>query len=137
MLLPPYKRIYKTDYKQEYWGLMELLSFVLNTAFSTLYNTLTRNISLSDNIYCIKKDVLVQVDSKGNPLTTTTMAIDITGFKAVGMSVFNAVNQTNPTTYPTAVPFITFLQTDAGLQLNNIQGLPANNKFLLTIIAWG
>lgn len=137
MILPPFKRIYKTDYQQQYWSLMDLLSFALNTAFGSIYQVLTNNVSLSDNIYCIKNDVLVQVDSKGNVLGGTTMNITITGFKAIGMTVLNAVNQTNPNIYPTSQPFITFLQTNTGLQLNNIQGLPANNKFLLTIVAWG
>lgn len=137
MIIPKFKRIFKTDYKIQYQDLMEMLSFVLNTAFDTIYVVLNRGISLSDNVYCVKKDIVVQVDATGNVIGNTVMSLDLTQFKVIGTTVLFATNQTNPNVFTTGQPFINFLQTNDGLKLNNIQGLPPNNKFLLTIVAWG
>lgn len=126
----------KIDYPQEQQALVEKMSVTINNGFEIIYNAMSHNVSLTDNIFCTISTVTVTVDSTGTPTSSSSFQIDTTG-TLKGTQVINAVNNTKSTIYPTAVPFITYTQNNKLISIVNISGLPANNKFTLTLIAWG
>lgn len=135
MKLGNFKRIFKTDYATEVQATIEKLALTINNGFESLYNAMAKGISLSDNIACTVKKVTVKVDSSGSPLSTLSFSLDVKG-QIKGISVIRADNLTNSSTYPTSTPFITFTQNDTIVTITNIVGLPANNNFEITLIAW-
>jgi hypothetical protein len=136
MIIPSFKRILNTDYAQQFQQLIATLGFTLNNAIENINDALDNNISLADNILCTVKTFSLQVDSTGKPTTSTTFPLTFTG-QCQGLSVINVTNTTNSSTYPTGGVTISFAQTQNGIQINNITGLPTNNTFSLTVIAWG
>ena len=135
MKFPTFKRIYKTDYPQEQQSLVEKISLTVNNGFEVLYNAMSRNVNLQDNIACTLKTITVKVDSSGIPTSTLSFKIDTIG-QIKGTEVIRAENQTNSATYVTSHPFITYTQDNNTITVNHISGLPANNTFNLTVIAW-
>jgi hypothetical protein len=133
--LPNFKRLYKTDFKQENQDLIEQLSFIINGAFDSIYQTLNQQVSLQDNIQCTVKDVTVVVDATGKPTSTSSMSLSANG-QVTGLTVIMANNITNSTTYPTGMPFISYTVSGKTVIFNNITGLQANNKYTLRVIAF-
>lgn len=135
MKLPNFKRIVKSDYKQEFHGIIENLSFSLNNGIEVLYQALNRAISLKDNIACTVMDVIIEVDSEGTPKVRTSFLLNSTN-RVLGVSVLNAVNSRNPTILPTSGVFVYFTQENKTLFIKGVKGLPADQQFTLTLVAF-
>lgn len=137
MKLQSFRRLLKTDFEQQYQGLIDKLASVLNIDIESVYNVLNKNVSISDNILCTVKDVTVTVDATGTPTQQTQFSLDSQVTKVLGTQVIYAINNTNSTSYPTGGIFISFTPTTTGVLINNITGLVANNSYTLRIIAYG
>lgn len=135
MKIPNFRRIFYTDYPQDQQSLIQKLSVTINNGFENPYNALQNNISLADNIACTVKTVSVTVDSTGTPTTSTSFSITTTG-TLTGLMVLAATNTTSSTVYPTGCPFITYTQNSRLITITNVAGLPANNAFSLTVVAF-
>lgn len=135
MRLPSFKRLLTQDYQKEFQKLIDTLSVSLNSGIESLYEALNNNVSLKDNIKCTVKNVTLQVDSQGKPKVTTSFLLDIKG-KIYGISSINAVNSTNPNTYPLGGQTISFTQNDTIVTITNVTGLQQNDTYVLTLIAW-
>lgn len=135
MIIERFKRIFKGDYPKDQQELVERLSGSINSGFETLHNAMNRNVSISDNIACTVKKVSTKVTSAGIPTSTLSFKIDTTG-QIKGITVIRAVNLTNSTTYVNSQPFITFSQNNTTVTIDHITGLPVDNNFELTLIAW-
>lgn len=135
MRLPSFKQLRKTDFKTEYQDLIETLSLSVNNAIESLNDLANKKISLTDNVACTVKDVLVIVDSSGAPTTNTAIALDSTN-KVLGTSIILVTNQTNSNTYPTNAPFISYQAAEKSIIIRNITGLQAGQKWLLRVIVW-
>ena len=133
--IPTFKRIYKTDYPPEQQDLVDKLSFSINIGFESVNGALNNAISLQDNVQCTVKSFNIEVDSTGKPKSASTFTLTSAG-KLTGIMVLSAVNQTNSTVYPTATPFISFNVNSTLVSILNVSGLPANNVFFLTIVAF-
>jgi hypothetical protein len=140
MKLPSFKRLFENDFDSSERNLVAKLALSLNQGIENLYLALSKRISLRDNIQCTVKDVQVTVDSNGIPINTTSFRVDDTqinqNIPVIGCMVINATNSTNPTTYPTATPFISWTQTANAVQINHVSGLQANNTYVLRIVAF-
>jgi len=136
MRLPNYLRLNKVDYPEETKPVIDRLAGSLNPSIESLYNLANNRISLSDNIACVVKDIIVIVGSDGIPLTSIGIALGTTVQKVLGSQVLYALNQTSDTVYPTAQPFITFTQNGSTFEVDHIAGLPANNQFLLKVVVY-
>lgn len=136
MKAPLYKRIFKTDYKQDQQELVDKLAGSVNDGIEGLQGILNKNVSLGDNIYCIVKDIPVTVDANGFPKQSVSFSNTLAN-NIIGMNVIQAINNTNSNVFPTGAPFITFSENQRVIFLNHITGLPANNKFTLRIVAYG
>lgn len=136
MRLPNFQRLYSNDFTAEQKDLVNKLSVSLNIGIDTLYQALNKQVSLNDNIDCIVKSVDVTVNASGIPTSTTSFKLDDISRNVIGVQVLKADNQTNTSTYPTGGVFITFAQTQNGIQLLHVTGLPASNRFTLKIVAY-
>tara|TARA_R110000803_G_scaffold200258_2_gene264548 strand:+ start:2964 stop:3392 length:429 start_codon:yes stop_codon:yes gene_type:complete len=141
MRLPSYKRLYEVDFSEEDQEMIKILASSLNVDMENIYLALSKRISLVDNIQCTVKTVTVTVDSNGIPLDGASFQIDKEGgtqtvTKIIGIAVYNAVNQTNNSVFPTGAPFISFSQNEQTITINHIAGLPANNSFDLTVVSY-
>lgn len=132
--LPSWKRIIEQDYPQKYQDLIQQISIPLNYGIEVLYNLLNGKLTFKDNIASTIKELDVQVDSSGKPLTTTTIK-KTSSDKIEGIIVVRAQNLTNSTTYPTTGIFISYTETTDSIIINNITGLQANNFYRINVIA--
>lgn len=135
MLLDRFRRIFKGDYPKDDQELVEKLAGSINNGFEVLYNAMNRNVSLDHNIACTVKKITTKVSSAGVPTSTLSFKVDTTG-QIKGISVIRASNLTNSTTYVTSHPFLTFSQDGSNVTVSHIAGLPVDNNFELTVIAW-
>ena len=116
--------------------MIETLSYSLNNAIDTLNNALTNNVSLADNILCTVKTLSVQVDINGKPTSSLVFPLSFSG-QAKVINVGNVVNQTNSSIYPTGAVMVFWVQTQTGIQINNISGLQPNNTYNITVVVYG
>lgn len=152
MRIGNFKRLVSTDFKQEWRELVDRLAFTLNGNIESLFQALNQRLSLSDNLLCDVKNVIVIVDADGFPKTTTSFKVANPNIVALrGISVINTVNQTNPTSYPTTAVQLSFNQVNLAQQNNNpnntsnnvtviinhITGLVAGDTYRIDFIAWG
>jgi len=137
MLLPNLKRLFVQDFPKEFQGLVAQLSLNFNYGIEVLYQALNHNLTFPDNMKGTYKEINVQVDSNGFPLSETFVELNDNASRATGVEIFRAVNQTNSNIFPTGAPFISYEQTtNRGrnvIKINHITGLTANNIFRLTI----
>lgn len=128
-----YKRITYTEYSEEAAQIMEDLSEILNPFMREVTTVINGNLdfeNLQQNIVQYE----VTVDSKGVP---NNNKLRVSKNTINGLSVISARNLSNSSTYATSQPFISFSPPSNNvITINNISGLPVNNKFLLTIIVY-
>lgn len=128
-----YRRISSSDYTGEAAQTVDQLSQSLNPFMREVTDAINGGLdfdNLSQNII----EFEITVDDSGNP---QTKQVNFGKINAIGTEVINARNVTNPSIYPTSKPFISFTRTGSNVvTVNNISGLPANQKFLLTVIVY-
>lgn len=135
MRLGLFKRIVKNDFAPDEQSLIEKLSFTLNTSLESLFNALSNNLTLGDNIACTVKQVDVDLDTNGVPKQTVGFSVNFMGRVSI-VQVGKAENLTNSSSYPTGAPFVTFLQSDKNIFIQHVTGLQPNTKYRLTIVAF-
>lgn len=135
MKLPSFRRILKTDYSEEYRGLIETLSYSINGGIEVIYQAFNKAISLRDNVACTVKEIDVVVTATGAVKSKTTFSLD-TSNRILGITVLNALNTKNPSILPTSGVFVSFTQENKNIIINNIKGLPADQPFTLTVVAF-
>jgi hypothetical protein len=134
--LKSFRRIITTDYDQKYSDLVEKMGSVINDSVTDILFTLNGRLDIRSNFYCTYKEIEVTVDATGTPTSRTVFTLTNPGVQVIGLSLLYAANQDNPSVYPTTAPFISWVQVDNGILINNITGLQANNRYKLRIIAW-
>ena len=135
MKLASYKRIITQDYKAEDQDLIEQLASPINDSFNSIYNALNKRITFSENIASTVKQVVVTLDATGKPAQFIQFTVDVPNVPVIGVRCERAVNITNPGTYPTAAPFVSFTQNGNTIVINHITGLQPNQQWRLTLIA--
>lgn len=134
MKLPIFRRIYKGDYPQEQQPLVEQLATTINNGLEILYELANNKVSLRDNIYGVVKDIEVQVNAAGTPLSSVTVPLPGVG-RPDGMMVLKVDNLTNSAIY--SDPVIThFSPITNGVQIVNIQGLNPAYKYRIRVVVF-
>lgn len=136
MRLPSFKRIFKADYAAEDQQLISKLALTINSGLETVYEALNKKVNLNDNVDCVVREVVVSVNSSGIPTTSTSFQLDDRTRPIQNITVGKVENLTNPTTYPTSGVSLSWTQTDNGIRIDHITGLPVSNQFRLRIIAY-
>jgi hypothetical protein len=134
--LKSYKRVITKDFEEEDRKLVESLGGNMNDSFGDLYFVLSGRVDLATNIACTLRDVEVIVDATGKPINRTVFTVQNPTLPIIGITVILALNLTNSSVYPTSQPFISFVQVDGGVLINNITGLQPNQRYLVRLVAW-
>lgn len=128
------RRIIAEDFPDEYQAIISRLGGVLNYFMEEVVELSNGNVDFQ-NLDQQLIQFEVQVDSDGKP--TLNDKILTNKINPNGIQVIKALNLTNNSIYPTGQPFISFTPSGNGfITINNISGLPADNKFFLTIIVY-
>ena len=135
MKIQPFKRINIEDYPDQYQDLISNLGSSINLFTDEVYNALQNNLSITDNLNQSKVSIKVSVDASGAPTQTLQFKTNLTA-SCYGINVVNVVNNTNSTTYPTGMPFISFSQSNGVITVNNITGLQPSNQYTLSLILY-
>lgn len=134
--LKSYKRIITNDFDEEDRKLVSTLGGTINDAFGDLFFTMNNRVDLATNIACTVRDVEVIVDASGRPINRTVFTVQNPTLPIIGITVILAINLINSNIYPTSQPFVSFVQVDGGVLINNITGLQANQRYLVRLVAW-
>lgn len=135
MKLPSYRRIYKTDYAEDYQALVEKLAVSINYGFDTLYDALNQKLNFQDNIASTITDFTVKVDENGKPTQKTQFKLNSSQSTVQGIIVLNCYGANNPDILPTSGVFISFEKNEKLVNINNIKGLLPNVLYYIKLLA--
>lgn len=131
-----FKRIVVEDFDKDDRGLITKLAYPLNLALESMFNALNKNLTLEDNFNAQVNIIELNVDENGTPRTNGSFRSNLkTPIKTI--KVGRAQNLTNPNTYPTTAPWISYSQDGTTVTINNISGLQSGNNYRLTIESLG
>ncbi len=136
MILDKFKRLLRTDFEEQFQDLIDKLAFSINNTLESVVDAFNNKISLKDNIQCTLKSFAVVVDSSGTPINSVSFQMTIPN-KPIGILCLNAQNLTNNTAYSNSGITVYWSLTGKTVIINNITGLIANNKYQLTLVAFG
>lgn len=135
MKLQNYPRIVKENLPEKFRDIVD--SFTgFNSLAEDLSNAFNKNITVDDNLNMQYKQLEVTLNGSGIPTITTEFKSTLRN-KSRGVIIVRAENLTNPSVFPTNAPFITFSEEQQVITINHITGLPANNKYRLTLLSVG
>lgn len=135
MKLPNFRRLFKTDFAKEFQELIDQLSVSINIGIETLYEALNKRLTFRDNFSCTVRDLTVTVDASGKPKNNLVFQMDVSG-RVDGLIVLYALNNTNATRYVDSGIHISWVQTQNGININNIKGLYPDDEYTLRIVAF-
>lgn len=125
-------QIQAEDFESDDQQMAGQLGSVLNPFMQQVVEIMDKRIDFENRVE-VYKQVEMTVDSNGTPVLNDKIKVGKNSIR--GLSIIAAFNQTNTAGYPTQQPFISFQQLSGGIiQVKNITGLIANNKYKLNII---
>ena len=133
--LSSYRLLYKTDFPQQYQSLVDQMSLTINQSFQEVYSAFNNNITFADNINATIVTINVSVDKTGTPQTAVNFKLNTFQTVLQGLIVLNTVCTNNSLIYPTAGLFLSFTSAKGTVSINNIQGLPKDDKWAITLLA--
>lgn len=135
MLISNFKRIVIEDFSASDQALVNKLAFIINPMIDQLQTVFHNNVDF-DNLNQQLLNFDVTVDSSGKPTTSLQLSFDL-NTRPKGLVVIQAVAYTN-NIFATGCPFISYTANANGnINVQNIAGLPANQKFNLQVIIIG
>jgi len=127
-------QIKSEDYDGEYQALIDQLAETLNPFMQEVVELADERIDFENRVEVLKT-ITLTVDAAGKPTLNDKVNTGKSGIR--GTQVISAFNLTNNTIYPTSQPFISYRILAGGvIQILNITGLPANNKFQLNLVIY-
>ena len=124
------RRINATEFPKEDQETVERLSVIMNFFMEDVVNALNGNIDF-ENLDRELREIDIIVDANGTPIRNQQFT---TNLDLAGTKVIRADNLTNAAVFPTESPFITYTTNGTGtFTIQNIRGLPANNRFRLIV----
>lgn len=136
MKLQGFKRLLKTDFKQDDQDLVDQLGNSLNTGIELLYQALNKRLTVSENLQATERDITLAVDASGKPRADTFATVDF-GSQARNVFVGKADNLSFPGTYPLSAPFVSWTNTTSGIQVVNVTGLQPAHNYRIRLVIFG
>lgn len=123
------------DFPEDMRQTISILGGILNSFMQQVVELADGRVDF-DNLTTNIRTLELNVDSNGKPLLNDKLQTGKTGIQ--GFQVISATNLTNRALTATEQPFITdYTLLGGGLaQINKITGLPANNRFRLTVLVY-
>lgn len=125
MKLPSYRRLNKSDYKEEFQPLVEQMSYSLNSALESVLDALNGKLTFGDNISSQLKEFTIK---KGGTAKVSVPP----NTKINGLVVIYAMGQNQET--PESAVFCSFIQKDTTVEIVDITGLKDNITYTVRII---
>lgn len=125
------KKLRSEDFKADQQELVDKLAFVINDAFDSFYQTLSKGVDY-ENLRRQLTTLTVTIDKTGKVAQTPEIKLNVLG-RVLGVQVLNAVNVDNINIYPTTSPFVSFSTNSNILRILNITGLPVSSQWSLTL----
>lgn len=135
MKLSSYRRIITQDYQEEDQEMIEQIGSTINDSFNSVYSVLNKRITFTDNISATVKELVLTLNEDGTPQQLIRFTTDVLNTPVVQVLCGRARNITNPSTYPTAAPFISFTQNGNTIIINHITGLAPNQQWRIIVTA--
>jgi hypothetical protein len=137
MKLPSYRRLFKTDYAEDYQELVDKMAVSINNGFDTLFDALNNKLTFTDNILSTIQEFSVSVDSNGTPIKKNTqfkLAVGQTTLQ--GLIIIDCYEEktNNP---PPSAPFISFTKNEGNVIITNINGLTPITTYTVKVLALG
>lgn len=127
------KRLVTEDFSKDDQKVISKLAFILNPALEQIVQALTNNLTFEDNLAAMVKEIEVEVDSDGNPVSGGAFQSTLNNL-CRNIIVTRATNLTNSSVYPKGYPFITWEESSKIVTIKNIAGLPSGYRYRLRII---
>ena len=133
MIISSPKRINPEDFAEDDKAIAKQIGFVMNSFMEEIVNTLSKRISINDNLnQSVKSIPKVNVDVNGNLNTPKSFKSGISG-KTQGLQVIRSFGGS----YVTGEPFIDFRDNNGIIKINNIKGLTADIDYTLYVLVIG
>jgi hypothetical protein len=134
MKLPSYRRIFKTDYAEDYQELVEKLAVSINNGFDSLYDALNKKLTFGENISSTIAEITVTVEPSGAPIKKgTQFKLDGSQNNIQGLIVINCYEEKTGASPPGA-PFISFIKNENNILINKISGLTPNVSYIIKVL---
>lgn len=128
------KRLSKDDFPTESHELVDKLAFALNPFLEQVASAFNKNIDF-DNLNMQFINLETEVDNNGKPKLNQEIKPTLKS-RVRGIICASAQNLRD-TTYPTGTPFLSYTVNNGVITITNITNLPANKRFILSIILIG
>ena len=136
-LLSSFRRILKTDFKEEYQPLIDQLAVSVNNGFDTLYDALNGKLSFKDNILSTIAEFNVSVDANEDPRQQTQIKLKDGQQNIEGVIVLSVQGVSDSSLLPTGGLAISFSKNNLVANINNIKGLEANKNYRIKVLILG
>lgn len=137
MKLPSYRRLFKTDYAEEYQELVDKMAVSINNGFDTLYDALNNKLTFTDNILSTITEFTISVDSSGVPIKKNTQfKLSSNQTTLQGLLVIDCYEEKtgNP---PPSAPFVSFTKNENSIIITNVRGLTPSTNYTIKVLAIG
>lgn len=128
------KRLVIEDFDKDDQRVVEKIAFSYNPLMEQLTSAFNKGIEF-DNLNQQYIQITITVDAFGTPTILLQIKYELKT-KLKGMQVISHQNLTDDT-FPTSQPYISYTANGNLINIDNITGLPANKKFVLSVILYG
>lgn len=125
------KKIRTEDFDSDSQDMVAKLGEVYNNFADEVYQALDGRLDF-ENLSRKLVDVTIIIDAAGKVKNPPQIKLDLP-IRLRGVLCVRAVNQVNPTIYPTTQPWVSWNATSTLLTILNVSGLQPNSQYLLTL----
>jgi hypothetical protein len=129
--LPAIKRIRQEDFDPKYSDLLPGLLYAINTFFESVVAALNKGLTFRDNFLGQVQDIVTIGPLNNNNAITFKREFN---FPCTGIVVLAANPADNPNALLSTAPFVQFVNTDTGVRITNITGIPGGERYRLRLL---
>jgi uncharacterized membrane protein len=131
--LQSFKRLIAEDFPEKDRPLIQKIAYVVNIFGEDVLNALNKQLTIEDNLNIVKKDITVVVDGSGEPTIPISIKTNL-DHACQGITVIKVSNVTDPTSFPSGTPFVSFSENSGTISISNITNLTAADQYQLRLI---
>jgi hypothetical protein len=131
-----FKRLRIEDFSEEDRAMVEKLAYIYNASMEEIYRTLNGNVDFGSNINSEVRTISLTVGSDGKPTNKLSFQTAVVG-SIDAILCGRAKNLSNPTSYPSGTPLVSFTQNGGLVTVDHVTNLTAANKYELTLLSIG
>lgn len=126
------KKLRAEDFQGENQQFVQQFAYIFNDLADSFYFSLIKSLDF-ENMNRDLVQVNVNIGSSGQVTNLPQIKYNLKNAPK-GVSCVRAINQTNPTIFPTQSPFVSWgLLNNGNMQILNVTGLQDNSQYVLTL----